>query len=267
VTSSVPMISPAGGRLPRTWEAAKIAWIDLYGVFRNLPRVWAVALAIKFALSVPALLMGGNARDSVGGWIVSIVIAVANSFFMTPYIIAVHRLIILDEIAPSYVLRPGEPRFQKFFGWSLILWACELGLLGVFALLSAPMLLIPNAPFFLITLILMTLTFAAIFILCWAISRLSILFPAIAVDAAGANWRNVIADTRGYAWPIFLIGLLANLPFVPVGIALWFSVGDGTAAAAVTDAVTGLASITLLVVIASRLYERLGNRVNQPEAA
>jgi hypothetical protein len=237
--------------------------MDLYRVFRNLLRVWAVALAIRFGLSVPALLMGGNARDSVGGWIVSIVIGVANSFFMTPYIIAVHRLIILEEIAPSYVLRPGEPRFQKFFGWSLLLWACELGLLGVFALLSAPMLLIlPTAS---ALFILITLTFATIFILCWAISRLSILFPAIAVDAAGANWRTVMADTRGYAWQILLIGLLASLPFVAVGIVLWFSVGRKTIPG--IDEVVGLASITLMVVIASRLYQRLGNRVNQPAVA
>jgi hypothetical protein len=31
--------------------------------------------------------------------------------------------------------------------------------------------------------------------------------------------------------------------------------------------VVGLSWITLLVVIASRLYQRLGNRVNQPMAA
>jgi hypothetical protein len=58
VTSSVPTISPAGRRLPRTWDAAKAAWIDLYRVFRNLPRVWPVALAINFGFSVPARRIG-----------------------------------------------------------------------------------------------------------------------------------------------------------------------------------------------------------------
>jgi hypothetical protein len=36
---------------------------------------------------------------------------------------------------------------------------------------------------------------------------------------------------------------------------------------AVIDSVDGILSMTLLVVIASRLYQRLGNRVNQPAVA
>jgi hypothetical protein len=264
VVSSVPTISPAGARLPRIGEAAKAAWIDLYRVVRNLPRVWSVALAINIGLSVAALALGGNARDSIGGWVVSLLITVANSFLLTPYIIAVHRLIVLDEVAPSYVLRPSEPRFQKFFGWSLVLWACRLGLVAVFAVLSAFLLpiLAPKGGY---VPALMILTTAFVFLFCWAMVRLSILFPAIAVDAAGANWRNVIADTRGYAWRIFLIGLVASLPVVAMAIVLWSAVGRKNIV--VIDEVIGLGSITLLVVIASRLYQRLGNRVNQPIAA
>jgi hypothetical protein len=264
VISSVPTISPAGAQLPRIGAAAKTAWIDLYRVFRNLPRVWSVALAINVGLSVAALVLGGAARDSVGGWVVSLLIAVANSFFLTPYIIAVHRLILLDEVASSYVLRPNEPRFQKFFGWSLILWACELGLVAVFAVLSAFLLLVLGPRGGHVS-ALMILTAALIFLICWAMLRLSILFPAIAVDAAGANWRNVIADTRGYAWRIFFIVLLASLPLVAIAIALWLAIGHRPLV--VIDEVVGLSWITLLVVIASRLYQRLGNRVNQPMAA
>jgi hypothetical protein len=263
VISSVPTISPAGARLLRTWEAAKAAWIDLYRVFKNLPRVWAVALAISVGLSVLALLIDGNIRNSAVASIVGILIYVANAFLLTPYNIAVHRLIILDEIADRYVLRPREPRFQKFFGWWLILFACEKGIVVVFDLLSTPALLIlprTNSPF-----ILITLTCAAVFLLYWGILRFSIVFPAIAVDAAGANWRNVIADTRGYAWQIFLIGLLASLPFGVVGVVLSLAVGRSTTL--VIDEVLGLGWITLLVVIVSRLYQRLGNRVNQPTAA
>jgi hypothetical protein len=142
VTSSVPTVAPEARRLPRTWNAAKAAWIDLYRVFRNLPSVWAVALAINIGLSVPALLMDGNARTTAGALILSLVTGVANAFLLTPYNIAVHRLIILDEIAHGYVLRPREPRFQKFFGWWLILFACGMGFVVVFLLLPAPVLLI-----------------------------------------------------------------------------------------------------------------------------
>jgi hypothetical protein len=202
-------------------------------------------------------LIDSTAWNRVGAWIVRVsLIGVGTAFFLTPYIIAVHRLIILDEIAPSYVLRPGEPRFQKFFAWSLILLAGRIALVVVFELLSAFGV---GASFI--------ASGALIFTLCWAMARLSILFPAIAVDAAGVNWRNVMADTRGYAWQIFLIGLLASLLLALVELPLWATVGRGTIVGAITDSVISIVSITLLVVIASRLYQRLGNRVNQPAVA
>jgi hypothetical protein len=52
-----------------------------------------------------------------------------------------------------------------------------------------------------------------------------------------------------------------------VVLPLWATVGPRTILAAVTDGVISIVSITLLVVIASRLYQRLGNRVNQPAVA
>jgi hypothetical protein len=149
VTGSVPTISPSGRRLPRIWDAAKAAWLDLYWVFRNLPRVWAVALAINFGLSVPALLMPSNVRYVGVILAVSILGAVANAFLLTPYNIAVHRLIILDETAQSSVLRPREGRFQKFFGWWLILLACQMGTWPV--TLVVLLLPRPQHPLFLIS--------------------------------------------------------------------------------------------------------------------
>jgi hypothetical protein len=101
---------------------------------------------------------------------------------------------------------------------------------------------------------------------CWAMARLSILFPAIAVDAPGATLSNVLADTRGYGWQIFLIGLLASLPIGAVHILFRLLVRRGTVMEAVVDAALGIVSATLLVVIASRLYQRLGNNVDRTSA-
>jgi hypothetical protein len=64
-----------------------------------------------------------------------------------------------------------------------------------------------------------------------------------------------------------LIGLLASLLLALVELPLWATVGRGTIVGAITDSVISIVSITLLVVIASRLYQRLGNRVNQPAVA
>src|SRR5262245_745037 len=85
VTSSVPTISPAGRRLPRTWDAAKAAWIDLYRVFRNLPRVWPVALAINFGFSVPARRHINHVapRSSVGRYRINVFAALHISAYGT----------------------------------------------------------------------------------------------------------------------------------------------------------------------------------------
>jgi hypothetical protein len=39
-----------------------------------------------------------------------------ESFCLMPIIIAFHRFIILDEVAPGYVVDPGHPGFMAFFG-------------------------------------------------------------------------------------------------------------------------------------------------------
>jgi hypothetical protein len=261
MTASVPTISPAGDRLPRIGHAAKTAWIDLYRVFAALTGVWPIALAISVALSLVSLLLTGS------GAFVSILISATNAFFLTPYFIAVHRFIIRDEATPGYRLRPGEPRFQKFFGWSLILLASA----NVFAIFPPFLSLLPSrvgaAPIGFI--VGAALNLFLMVLLLWAWLRLTIVFPAIAVDAPSANWRSVMADTRGYAWRIFLIELLAGLPFLAmiVVVAIVFvgyRIERETIALGAIGTVLELPYTTLMIVIASRLYQWLGNAVNRP---
>ena len=45
----------------------------------------------------------------------------AKAFLMTPYAIAVHRFIIVGEKTTNYQIALVEPRFRRFFGWSLAL--------------------------------------------------------------------------------------------------------------------------------------------------
>ena len=94
-----------------------------------------------------------------------------------------------------------------------------------------------------------------------------ILLPAVAVDAPGASWSGAMADTRGYTWRILFIVLLAALQWIFV-----LQIVGGTLAGApptIQVALTIFGAMqtigyTLLVVIASRLYERLGDWVKQP---
>jgi uncharacterized membrane-anchored protein len=48
--------------------------------------------------------------------------------------IAFHRFIILDEVAPGYVVDPGRPGFMEFFGW--------LVALSILAAIQTPVVLI-----------------------------------------------------------------------------------------------------------------------------
>src|ERR1700730_3337977 len=49
--------------------------------------------------------------------------------------------------------------------------------------------------------------------------RVIILLPAVAVDAPGAIWGRAMADSKGNAWRVFVIFLLAFLPLAVAGTA------------------------------------------------
>ena len=85
-----------------------------------------------------------------------------------------------------------------------------------------------------------------------------------------------MADTKGSAWRILFIGFVAALPLIGVALLLGLialSLGMPTGVArssigwiavtSVFDAAFGVVGFTLAVVVASRFYRELGNRVNQ----
>ena len=89
--------------------------------------------------------------------------------------------------------------------------------------------------------------------------RLTVLFPAIAVDAPGATAANSIADTRGFALDIFVIYLLAFLPILATQWILHelnLPVAVDTALGVIFD----VAALALFVVISSRLFQALADR-------
>jgi hypothetical protein len=100
-------------------------------------------------------------------------------------------------------------------------------------------------------------------------TRVTLLFPAIAVDAPGATPRNAFEDTRGHGWYIFFLFLI---PFIPSALMMILLTGLSVLLQPVAGRIllvplvglTGVLWLTLAVVIASRLYQWLGNRVNEP---
>ena len=177
---------------------------------------------------------------------------------LTPFLIAVHRYIVLGEITQHYTLAPRSLRFQLFFGWlaSVLIMTAIVGALPkvlgftqsgqsdrrrrrcgrVLAL----------------------------------VTRMTILFPAIAVDAPGATWRNAVNDSKGHGWFIFFLLLVAMLPtgivFALAGVTSVLVLGPMLGRVVLLLLASGVAVVwvTLAVVISSRLYLELGDRLKQP---
>jgi polyferredoxin len=97
-----------------------------------------------------------------------------------------------------------------------------------------------------------------------------VLFPAVAVDAPGADWRNAIRDTRKHIWFVLAVTIL---PFVPIGLLgsmviplfrPWAGSLIGLIVGILWIGAMLLVALTLGAVIASRLYQVIGDRLNTP---
>jgi hypothetical protein len=250
--------------MPSVRQAAGRAWHDALAVLQRLPGLATTALAIVVAIGLGGSLLRTNAAGiPESSTPVEIVAQILQAFLVTPYLIAVHRFIILGEVAHDYGAGFRVPRFRRFFAWSLALaalWWAALTLAGLPKGLAGVVVLVPVV--------------AAAMVVSL---RLIVLFPALAVDAPGASWRNAISDTKGHAWRIFLIFLLASLPIfiadvAVLVVALQTGIFDGKTlsrtwmlAGTMLGGVAEFLYLTLAVAIASRLYESVGKRLKVAE--
>lgn len=113
------------------------------------------------------------------------------------------------------------------------------------------------------------IAFGIAFALCVLFTRVTILFPAIAVDAPGADPGHAFEDTKGHGWYIFFLFVIPFLPSLLVlacigGLAIFLQPLAGRILLLPLAGLTGVMWLTMAVVLASRLYQSLGNRLNQP---
>jgi hypothetical protein len=229
---------------------------DLVRVLRTLTNLVLIALAISLALQfLEYLFLASWMKFPVVGTLLNLGLSALRSFLLTPFYIAVHRFVILDEITRKYSFAPHNRRFSLFFAWSFALTA----LVSVLELLLIPLLVlfIPWAEPKLLAM-LIVIVGAAIVVL-----RLTIIFPAIAVDAPGADAPNALADTKGHASKMFAIFLVASLPFMIVDVLIAPSqpVDVPSLAGTLISAVVSALFIPLLLALASRLYQILADRL------
>jgi hypothetical protein len=237
------------------------AYRDLWRALLAMRALFVIALLIVLAIKVaegfvPLRLWNGP----VPGLFLGFIVGAVQIFFLTPFMIAVYRFIILDEVAAAYVLDPGRPEFIPLFGWNLVLSTITpLAFLLLEILRAIGVSVIPAIVLSIIALVAMII----------ASMRLIILFPAIAVDAPGANASHALADTKGHTFRIFMIFLLALLPLVALVFIVTLMLGSGVRNAGTPAAFVQLAVGTLMqttitalyVAVAARVFQALGDRV------
>jgi hypothetical protein len=254
------------------------AYWDLDRVFRAL---WAPAL-MAFALFVAAqfsslLLAGVFARTFIAKMVIAQAIELGALVLIAPFLIAVHRFILVGETARIHEIASAGPRVGRFAFWLVLLGlvASLPFMFTIFTLETAPVYYTAQAPRppaatgiarELVTFALSVAAFVAV-------TRLMILLPAAAVEAPGADPSNAFADTRGNTGyiafgtflcvlPLLCLWLLAALtlpqilPWQAAGLASYF-----------TLKVMLFIALALGAGIASRVYLALGDRLNRPAAA
>jgi hypothetical protein len=222
----------------------------------------------------------GRASGGTGRQLAELALTAGLIFLLVPFLIAVHRFILLGEQQARYLVEPKSPRTLRFFGsWVVLSLVAFVPVMIAIAALAAARLL--DWWYWILILPLVLLPIA----LCL---RMTLLFPAIAVDAPGATWLNAYHDTRGHSWGIFLIYLTAGIPAIVIGavmhLVLWsllaivslallaagvpFQVVSvlRTLGSLLTVNVYYVCTAALMVVIASRLFQLLGDRVRHLSA-
>ncbi len=243
------------GDKPKVFASAKLAWSDVFRAIAAMPALaWGVVLLglVFGVLDIVLARWTGPVHATFGALIAASAVLVLRGFFLTPLYLAIHRYIILGETASGYTLAVEQPRFQRFFLWSLALYALWL----------LPSLLLLFGHGGVMTAARLILSLFATFVG----TRLVILFPAIAVDAPGTSFRNAFDDTRGFFWRIFGILIVTILPVIVPIIALTLALGEQSAVVKLISAVVTMLSLALAIAVASRLYLGLSDRLGQPES-
>jgi hypothetical protein len=243
---------------PSVFRAAATAYRDLADALAAMRSLAVATASIIFAAAMLNWALDRwviPAESLLGREIMPVVIM----FLITPFLIAVHRHVLLREITPAYALRPSERRFQLYFGWWIVFFV--LGVIPrVLMQLAAPA---RNVAFSVVVLGVL-IAFSVVSV------RTIILFPAIAVDAPGATWENAVRDTKGHGWWIFFLFFAVLTPFVAVAmtvIVVALSAPLGVLLLVPLECVGMIVLMGALVTAASRIYERLGDRLNQPPPA
>jgi hypothetical protein len=252
----------ANGAQTSIINAAVVAWQDALAACQRMPNLFLIATVALAALNLvyfSLAMVAFPGGPGLFGFLIGLIYAVAQSFLLTPLAIAVHRYLLLGETSDAYRLDPQDARFKKFFtflaGLAVVMFVPRL----IGELLSSPF-----GPSVLGRLVGFVLSIIAAVVLV----RNVILFPAVAVDAPSADWRNAMADTQGHSWRVFFILFCAILPAAIVAaivlVVFAFIPLIGWLIATVIQAAFGVFVVAATAAAASRLYVDYARLLGRP---
>jgi hypothetical protein len=246
------------------------AYWDLHRVLRALWPLGLIAVLVLIGFAFASLVVPRMFVPTVvGQTILKQAIDVISLVLIAPFLIATHRFVLLGEVTRRYAIDLANPRFRLFSGWLVIL--------GLLASIPAFLLIAttPSGPIYYAgsrpapDLLQALVVFAVGIALFVFLMRIAILLPAIAVDAPGATWQNAMHDSSGNTWFIFFASLLPFLPVLVIVVALATMLRmSNSLPISLVRLLIGVALLLIMlvlgIVIATRLYQALGDRLNQP---
>ncbi len=197
-------------RLP-IWRTLAATYRDLARLMTAMRPVMLSAFLILVAISAVAEFVPKRLWDQqLTGSVLGLVQNAIEALLLAPVFIAIHRFVVLDEITRAYALPVGARNFWRFAGWLFalkVLTGLPIDFLGVLQLLNA-------------SLVATSLAFVVALIAAIAVAlRLTVLLPALAVEAPGATSAHAWADSRGQVLRLFALFFLALVPWLIVSMA------------------------------------------------
>ncbi len=257
------MATMASEQNPPVFGTAVEAWRYAFAGFSRMPILFGSAMLAVFVLNAATLPLAPapNEEPTVGIQLLGLVVTVVQGFLLAPVAIAMHRLVLLGELTAGYRPDPSDRRFMTFFVFSAVFQLMMDVPATLMALAGKGGGALGGIMMFVFFVVMIAAVIVAL--------RVLILFPAIAVDAPGAQWRNAYFDTKGHTWRVLGIVVLAALPALMVAMPLFFLIGwpdgpgvGGGTLLAIVQSIVSVLMIAALAAAASRLFMAYSDRLN-----
>ena len=192
------------------------AWGALGQALRAMPRLFFSGALVTALLTFAAWKLQGRYHDMLSGapdslrdaidFGYTLAVAICDSIVLAAVAVPVHRLVLLDE------KRDGVVALFSGRVWRFAFWLVALQMCGFVALLPLPLLLQASP---LETAAIVAAMIAFLIGLATVAIRLSLIFPAIAIDVPArgrlaASW----ALSRHHFWRIIVTGVFAMIPLL-----------------------------------------------------